>query len=451
LSKLIERQATSSTKPMSDKDNKEEVAISPAPPAKKKEETPGWKKGLFVAGMLTFGTCTVVTQKITFNLPADQPKKFTKPWMQTDLMFLGMFACLAVYEIFNLVQYLRKRHDAKKLDEERAPLTAGDASIQKENKKEDSSMKHWKTYLRVIAPAMCDLTATMTMNVGLLWINASIWQMLRGSMIIFSAILAIVWHKRRLYAFNWLGIFNAITALLVVGVASINLKTPPGRVEESVDQRYAIEGVILVVVAQVIQATQIVIEEILLKSVKAPALFIVGIEGLWGFVICSGVLLPIVGALPDTRDWKGIREDTMDSFQMMFSHSSIIGANIFYVIVILLYNWFGMEVTHVFTAVHRTILEAGRTACIWIVNLIIYYGIDNRFGENWQTWSFMELFGFLVLTCGTLIYNRIVHLPYLYYPPTEDYSLPTKKDKEEKDSGSVPKEMKTTVADRDDN
>jgi hypothetical protein len=47
--------------------------------------------------------------------------------------------------------------------------------------------------VQVIVPAICDFVATYMMNVGLLWINASIWQMLRGSIVLFAAIIRLVW------------------------------------------------------------------------------------------------------------------------------------------------------------------------------------------------------------------------------------------------------------------
>ena len=46
-------------------------------------------------------------------------------------------------------------------------------------------LEGWSTLLLWL-PTLCDLVATSLMNVGLLFISASIYQMLRGSVVLFS-------------------------------------------------------------------------------------------------------------------------------------------------------------------------------------------------------------------------------------------------------------------------
>ena len=71
-------------------------------------------KRLVIAGMLTFGTCTVVAQKIIFNLKSTgkngEQKLFSKPYYQTEVMFLGMAGCLIVYGVYSLIQYVTSRY-----------------------------------------------------------------------------------------------------------------------------------------------------------------------------------------------------------------------------------------------------------------------------------------------------------------------------------------------------
>jgi hypothetical protein len=53
------------------------------------------------------------------------------------------------------------------------------------------------------------------------YIPASVWQMLRGSIIVFSGILSVVFLKRKLYLFHWIGILTTTLGLGAVGISSI--------------------------------------------------------------------------------------------------------------------------------------------------------------------------------------------------------------------------------------
>jgi len=395
------------------------------------------KKVIIITGMLVFGTCTVVTQKILFSMEAigssDCKSKFEKPWFQTEAMFVGMAGCLVVYEVMRCL-----RKNKAKQESENTPLMGGSGSVQAE----ESTASHWAQYVYVIAPACCDMFATASMNIGLLWIPASVWQMLRGSMVIFSALFSKFFLKRELFAYHWVGVGTVVFALLVVALSALmatedekktessssssssssesssdssssdnasSVKVCP-KVETTVSSSQEAVGIVLVVGAQIIQASQIVIEEHLLKGISIDPVLIVGLEGLWGGII-SSLLLVIVAFLPAP-----IYEDTIDTFVMMGNNVGILFTVLFYSTVILCYNLFGMLVTNVTTAVIRTILEAVRTACVWIVNLFIYYVISDSFGEKWTDWSYLQLCGFIFLLCGLFLYNGILRVTGLYYP-----------------------------------
>lgn len=370
-----------------------------------------------IAGMLLFGTCTVVIQKVIFNLPGKGRKGdthvFKKPWFQTEAMFIGMFGCLFVYEGMNLYKYLKRRNSPegqRLLDDTKPSVNASASGAKKAPPK-------WKQYVLVIAPAMCDMVATSAMNIGLVWISASVWQMLRGSMVIFSALFSKFFLKRELHASHWIGVGTVAFALLVVAFSALmpSLDAPS---ESNSDDFQATTsqqaiGCTLVVVAQVIQASQIVVEEFLLHEVDLHAVLIVGLEGLWGGLACS-LLLVVVNFIPEPYG-----EDVLDTLYMLTHNGKIIGTGLAYAAAILAYNMFGMFVTQTTSAVIRTILEGLRTACIWITNLFIHYVVtkDPKFGEAWTQWSYLQLCGFLFLLLGMWVYNGIVRIDGLYYAP----------------------------------
>jgi choline-glycine betaine transporter len=112
---------------------------------------------------------------------------------------------------------------------------------------------------------------------------------------------------------------------------------------------------------------------------------------------------------------------------MMGNNQIIIVFVLVYVVVILLYNVAGMMVTQIASAVVRTIMEAVRTLCIWVVQVIMHYGFllskseygkkHWDLGEELTVWSVLEFAGFLLLVSGTLLYNRILEMPFVDYPP----------------------------------
>eukprot|EP00727_Mastigamoeba_balamuthi_P011601 m51a1_g7063 putative integral membrane (397) ;mRNA; f:178158-180020 len=377
-------------------------------------------KVLVITGMLVFGTCTVVLQKIIFSLKGvgrnGETHTFEKPWFQTEAMFVGMFGCLAVFEGMNVYRGVQARSHP-----ERSALL--DKSV---NGGSHSGPSRARQYLIVIAPAMCDLVATAMMNIGLLWINASVWQMLRGSMVIFSAVFSKFFLKRELHASHWVGVATVTFALLVVAFSSLmkpcaKCAGEAAAVSSSfvsssssgmeVTTAMEVIGTFLVVFAQIIQASQIVVEEFLLAEVSLPPTLIVGLEGLWGGIVCSLVLV-VISWIPTPYG-----EDTIDTFIMLGKNPSVLLVVLVYSLAILCYNMFGMYVTQVSSAVIRTILEGMRCACIWVTNLFIHYVITKELGEEWTEWSYLQLCGFLFLLLGMFIYNSIVRIDGFYYPP----------------------------------
>jgi len=400
--------------------------------------------GIVIAGMLTFGTCTVVIQKLILSMygvynDAGDVHQFKKPWFQTEAMFIGMFGCLVVYEVMRCVQRKKEREAPVEDVSESKPLVNSD-STREEKKK---SMPVWKQYCLVCTPALCDMCATAMMNVGLLWIPASVWQMLRGSMVIFSAVFSKVFLKRKLHASHWTGVGLVAFSLVVVAFAALNQPPRPhigGSSSSSFENSSSILssssnedgpattgqvalGCALVVIAQIIQASQIVVEEFLLKEICLHPVLVVGLEGMWGTIVCS-VLLCFTSMIP----LKYGGEDALDTLYMLFHNGKILGFGLLYAAVILCYNLFGMFVTSYTSAVLRTILEGLRCACIWITNLVIYYSYisitheDTDFGEFWNDWSYLQFCGFLFLLLGMFVYNGIVRIEGLYYVDRDPFN-----------------------------
>lgn len=81
--------------------------------------------------------------------------------------------------------------------------------------------------------------------------------MLRGSVVIFTGILTVVFLRRKLKAFHWLGMFLVLVGTALVGASSM-VCHEAGNADAP---RNPTLGNILIIIAQVVVAFQVVVEE----------------------------------------------------------------------------------------------------------------------------------------------------------------------------------------------
>jgi len=254
-------------------------------------------------------------------------------------------------------------------------------------------------------PAVFDIGATALSTIGLLYLDVSIYQLLRGSGIIFVALMKQFVLGDRLFAFQWIGVFwNVAAVILVGGTAILNEKTGEIVKEDDETGGSAMLGVLLVMAGAVVQAMQFVFEEkVMTMDVPSPPLLLIGMEGLWGTIICVVVVYPFVYYLPG--DDHGSYEDPFNTWAMFQSSGTIQAAFAIYFLTILLYNLFAVLVTYMLDSIWHAILDNFRPITVWMTDLFIFYVITASFGEPWTRWSPMQLIGLSVLLYGTSVYN----------------------------------------------
>ena len=160
-------------------------------------------------------------------------------------------------------------------------------------------MKNWKQkfsfreYLLPIFSSVGGNTGVFLNTLGLIRINASIYQMLRGALTIFSTLFAILFLKRKLHKYEITGLIMTVISLIVVGIAGVQMDS---------DVRFTwqdrIIGCSLIILAQVIQGAQLVYDEFMLKNYNLPVLFVVGMEGVWGLLIDLMIAQPLCLIIP---------------------------------------------------------------------------------------------------------------------------------------------------------
>mmetsp|Transcript_5971 Transcript_5971/g.20335 ORF Transcript_5971/g.20335 Transcript_5971/m.20335 type:complete len:432 (+) Transcript_5971:59-1354(+) len=367
-----------------------------------------WREVLvFTVGLIS-GTGCSLTSKMLLTATSigktGEPELFEDPLFQSWVMFVAMTCALPIHFAYQWYQ-------ARVFTEERRALRQGMVAV---SELKHAEMPLW-TYFILAIPSCFDLTATVLCMFGLLYISASVYQLLRGACIVFVAIMKHYLLKDRLKAYNWLGVLFLTVAITLVGLTSV-LGAPP----EEGNEKNPLVGVLLILCGAFVQSLQYAFEEKMMTGeVSAPPLLVIGMEGLWGTVICTFVLYPLAFVLPGNDH--GRLEDPANTWAMIKNSPTVQVILVWYFIFIFLYNTFGVLVTYLLNSVWHAILDNFRPCTVWATDLFIYYYVAmGAFGEPWTQWSFLELGGLAVLLLGTATYNGNVRFPCFGY---EDVDL----------------------------
>ncbi|XP_058821492.1 solute carrier family 35 member F6 [Topomyia yanbarensis] len=309
-----------------------------------------------------------------------QVRPFEHPFVQAWAMFLGEFLCLLTFKAF--YYYLRRKNDGS---EDRDELVKGN--------------REFSPFILFI-PAMCDMIATSIMYVGLNLTYASSFQMLRGSVIIFVGVLSVAFLNRTLVSREWTGILFIILGLAVVGVSDFVSNDGDN---STYSRNNVITGDLLIILAQIITAVQMVYEERYVAGLDIPALQAVGWEGFFGFSILGIMLIPmyfIKMIPPFNNNARGVLEDLPDALVQMKNNYQLILAIIGTIVSIAFFNFAGISVTKEISATTRMVLDSVRTLVIWVISLALY----------WQKFHYLQIFGFAGLLFGMCLYNNILIL-----------------------------------------
>ena len=297
---------------------------------------------------------------------------FEHPFFQTTAMFLGETLCFLTFHV--LVFWKSK--------------SGGELILG-----EDTSLPHHP--LIFLIPAIADFAASTLSNVGLNLTTASVYQMLRGSTVLFTALFSFLFLKRRFHRHEYLGMLIVICGLVVVGVSS-SFKS------SSATASNPALGNILVVIGQAVQSAHMVYEESLIRKYRLPPLLTVGCEGLYG-VVMALVVLGILEAVGD-----GAPDSGVTAFDQMQNCGRCTAAIVLLIVSVAFFNGTAVTITREMTAATRMVLDTLRNIIVWSIT-IAYSAYFH------ETFEWLQLVGFLCLIAGNVIYKRFVRLPFVFF------------------------------------
>jgi drug/metabolite transporter (DMT)-like permease len=317
-----------------------------------------------IIGMLLTGSLNTILTKLQDSVCVDKcdtefPVYFEQPMIQTLNMFVGEIVCLLWLLIYN-----NNSHNNYTLIDQN-----DDNVVSVQN-------RSYMSFLLLFFPAVCDSMSSTLMNLGLMFTSASIFQMLRGSMVIFTGIISCIFLQTKYSLNQWLSLIVIFLGITVVGSSHLNN-----------NEGNTFVGVLLIVSAQIFSASQYVIEEVILIKYNVEPLLAVGIEGIFGLIIMT--IIAIIFQMT-------YYINTLDGLRQLVSYPMLYGPSIGIVISISLFNWFGLCITKNISSTSRATIDICRTLIIWCVSLTL----------QWETFKWLQIIGFLTMICGIFIFNK---------------------------------------------
>jgi len=354
---------------------------------------------------LLAGTACSLTSKILLSMKSvgltGEVENFSFPLFQTFGMFVGMLGSMPMHWL--VVYFKIPFYGYSHLREE----TGEYVSITGESSKTPPKEVPMNVILLLIFPALCDLVATALAMFGLQHVSVSLYQILRGSCIVFTALANKFILKKNVRTYQWVGISWNVVSIALVGLTATlasNNRTVAELEGMSEKEKDPLLGIFYILCGAVVQSLQYVFEERAMSdAVNVSPLVLTGMEGFWGTVICLFVLYPLAYFLPGSDH--GCIENPYNTMALISNSTSIQSMFCLYFVCVFAYNILALLVTKMMDSVWHAILDNFRPITVWATDLFIFYFITLSFGEPLTKYSWIQVLAVFVLIYGTLIYN----------------------------------------------
>ena len=368
-------------------------------------------------------------------------KTFEQPVWQTAQMFVGEMGCWLIVGISALWSRLASTGPSHSqyqpvgdasyesaIEDELQPGAQPAAKPLTLNDEGRRPLKGWRVVLLAL-PASCDIIGTTLMMAGFLFVAASIYQMIRGAIVLFVGLFSVIFLRRRLSGWKWISLFIVVGGVAIVGLAGVieqhgaslperqstssgpgellhrgaNLMMRAVKTEENglTPAAQTLTGILLIALAQLFTASQFVLEESIMHRFSLTPLAVVSWEGTFGLTVT--LLFQFIAHLAygRTPEGRGSLFDMTKGWHELTGNTPILVSGFLIMISIGGFNYFGLSVTRSVSATSRSTIDTCRTLFIWIISL----------GLGWETFKWLQVLGFAGLVYGTFLFNEIVNPP----------------------------------------
>lgn len=316
------------------------------------------------------------------------PQYFNQPAIQTLQMFLGELAMFFVY--LGYKWYYSRSYI--QLDQEES--TGGGVAL----------FKHWKLAI----PAICDLSCTTLLNIGLIYVPVSIYQMTRGSVVLFVAVLLVVFLNRKISKLHWIALVVITLGVAIVGLSGTQTKEK----EATLSAGLIVFGILLIIGATSLQGVQFVVEEHILAKQPIIPLQLVYIEGFFGavtIVMFMVVLNFVAKAVQSPKEFAQSPFNIVEAFSEVLGNKTVLVTSFLIMASIASFNFCGLSITHRISATARSTVDTCRTLIVWLFAVVVM---------RWEHFKFLQMMGFAILVFGTLWFNGVIEVENWSFIPS---------------------------------
>lgn len=268
------------------------------------------------------------------------------------------------------------------------------------------------TFINLIIPSLLEFTGQIMFMMGVKYIPMSLSLTLKGARVVFSALLLVVFLKRKLFAFHWLAIALTIAGLVVASIPSVIKKKSTTSTTKTSD---ALMGIGLVLAGEFIRSMRGVIEEKMMKKMKYDALLVVGVQGIYGLILS----IPTLFVVSEITNSKGKPLEDLSTTLAMFGSSAIvIGLSATVPVTVPGLFIAGAYVTKLMSAVHNALTTILTNGLVWILAIIVHF-IEPGRGSSLQWISLVQLLGFIMVLVASLIYDAMIRIPCFFTYPLD--------------------------------
>lgn len=361
--------------------------------------------------LLLSGGAITVFQRIFFNNTAENCHRkdvpFIRPLFFSWVLAVGQLLAFIFYFIQLCTKY---RGKSKPKDKNAIPYRYFD-------------------WIKNLLPAVLDFLAQIGINLSLVSLEEStpditknlvesnsVEKTIRAVIIICTTIITLIFMKRKLKWYNWVGVFLAIFGLLCFGIpALIDILVSKDGYPKA-DWWRTFVGCVCAVGAQVLWSIQTVLQDSFVHSGRMNPLSQVSWEGFWLVILTTGYM---AGAhfMPKyelTTEGYGLKENVCDTAKSLvnnphlFAYSGVIaGLALIFSIASICF----IKGTH---GLARQVTVQLRTVLSWAAFFVVYvawkkkkddiYDYGNRFkNDEWPT--FVEAGGAALLLLAAIFYH----------------------------------------------
>ena len=326
-------------------------------------------------------------------------RKFSHSWFLNLVMFIGESMGIPVFYLF-----FRKKEKSE------------------EEKKEEEEKPEINKFLLAI-PGFLDTCSTGLANIGLILLPASIYQMLKGSLIVMTFLMSKFIVKNKHTLDHYIAIPVSTLGVILVGLSAYMNAEKNEKDESTGSASQTLLGIVLMIIAMFILSIQFCFDEHFMRKYSCHPLICIGYEGIFGFFInlflcfifyfikCGSYgknenpsyFVENICTEDDKRNW--YPENIIFALRQLFHNNILIIIVPTVIIFMSSFNILGVSITKYGSATTRSVTDNVRSFLVWLWFLMPF---NNK--KLIEHFSFLQLFGFLCICLGAFVYNGLFKL-----------------------------------------